>query len=199
MKIFYISAFLTLLISNVFLLFKYRKSEEQRRFNTVKADNFIQLYHDKLLLQVQNSGAINFSTDSVIYDLTGSQTLGSVIDAKKLIFRFTELNCPLCIEQEIPTLKEIAKKIGDNNIIILASYDRPNALRILIDKYKLNFQAFNIPSGSLVNNEIESVNMPYYFMLGKSMIGKNIFIPEKTLPELTRDYLNLISESYTKK
>ncbi len=51
-----------------------------------------------------------------------------------------------------------------------------------------NVQNLNIPA--------EKYNYPYYFILDKSLEIYNIFMPDKSMPEITISYLKSITKTY---
>ncbi len=131
----------------------------------------------------------SFSLDSIITSTPG----------EKLVFRFTENNCIDCIKAELLHLEKIAPVIGKDNIILLASYTGTNDLKLFRKAYNPPFSIYNTPLESLAGNQLEDANLPYYFVLNKDLSPHLLFIPEKTLAELTEQYYKMMTDYVTHK
>lgn len=118
-------------------------------------------------------------------------------NGKKLFFRFTPNNCGDCVTAEIASLKKLAGSIGEENIVLLGSYPNSKELEVLKERYKVEFPAYNISITELQENKIEQLNVPYLFTLDSTLMPKNIFIPEKTVPVFSLNYYNIIRENFT--
>nr|WP_319398804.1 hypothetical protein [uncultured Carboxylicivirga sp.] len=46
---------------------------------------------------------------------------------------------------------------------------------------------------------MEKINIPYMFILDSTLVVKQFFVPEKSMPELTDTYLNIIKARYFSK
>ncbi|MCF8360972.1 MAG: hypothetical protein K9H26_19645 [Prolixibacteraceae bacterium] len=104
-----------------------------------------------------------------------------------LIFRYNEFTCSDCIYKEMGNLKELAKKIGTQNIIILASYKNQRDLYVTKRVNEINLPVYNIPHNSL-DNIIDSYNIPYMFIIDKDLGPHNLFIPNRYFISSTEEY-----------
>lgn len=112
---------------------------------------------------------------------------------KKLVFRYSELNCHQCVDSAFKSLKSLVKEIGEEKVIILASYSRFRSLALFkrlnqlkMDVYNINEEALGIP--------LERSGIPFMFLLDKEYKTKFVFVPEKTMPQLTENYFHLMKE-----
>lgn len=112
-----------------------------------------------------------------------------------LVFRYNELACSDCVYKEMGNLKELAKEIGDKNIIILASYKNQRDLYVTKRVNGINLQVYNIEQNSLDNN-IDNYNIPYMFILDKDLKPHNLFIPNKYSISSTDNYFRDISKYF---
>lgn len=48
--------------------------------------------------------------------------LNDELTSKKLVFRYSELHCDVCVDEQVKSLKKYKEKIGNDNILILADY-----------------------------------------------------------------------------
>ncbi|MCX6326527.1 MAG: redoxin domain-containing protein [Bacteroidia bacterium] len=115
------------------------------------------------------------------------------MNSPKLIFKYSALNCNVCIDEQISLLKKASKDIGSENIIIITDYDTPRELSQFIRMNQINFRVLN-----LQNMEFTLIDksLPYYFILDESFSLKLLFIPIKGDTSLTQQYFNKISERY---
>jgi len=112
-----------------------------------------------------------------------------------LVYRFTQLNCNTCVEMEMPKLKKLAKKTGKDKIILLVSFSSTKELKIISNKYKIDFQMYNIDLDAINYLPIEELNVPYCYIRKEKNIH-SVFIPNKALPELSFAYYDRVAESF---
>ncbi|MCD8042919.1 MAG: hypothetical protein LUH10_07620 [Tannerellaceae bacterium] len=108
-----------------------------------------------------------------------------------LIFRIIESNCDLCYNHEMDIIKEYyGDTFMEDNIMIFGSFTYDRNLNMLLKRRKLNIVSENIPY--MEENPLDELNFPYYFILNPDMKISNIYIPDKTFPDLTIEYLESI-------
>jgi hypothetical protein len=139
--------------------------------------------------------SFNIDSNTVLLDESDNIVfLKQLVDKKpKLIFKYSTLNCNVCVDEQISLLKEASKKIGSENIIILANYNSPKELSQFARMNQINFKVFN-----LRNVEFTAIDkgLPYYFILDESISLKLLFIPIKGDTFLTQKYFDKISGRY---
>jgi hypothetical protein len=122
------------------------------------------------------------SKDSIIY----------FKDIKKntLIVKYSELNCKVCIDSMISVIKEFEKK--NINVIYIADYR--------IKRYLYLFKRINKISNEIYRTDfkssIDTLNVPYVYVIENDLIQKSIYIPKKENMMEFRDYLNEITKKY---
>ena len=113
----------------------------------------------------------------------------------KLVFRYSEMNCNVCVDSQLVVLKQLCELIGENKIIIITTY--VNALNMA--KFK-RINQIKPPIYNLIGEglglQIDSLNMPFYFTLTKDGIITNVFIPEKEYPKSTQLYIKTIERYF---
>nr|WP_294870379.1 hypothetical protein [uncultured Pedobacter sp.] len=185
---------LFLLITNGFLI--RRIFIDKKNDVEVKGTLLEKAYRERLLYQVEYCNSFKLPTFILAKDINNKiLRFDSSLNYKgKLFFRVSERNCDLCVSKEFIHLKLLEEKIGSDRIIIMASYSGPNDLRILKNRYNINFKIINIPFGALDNKYTEDQDFPYFFTINDKNVANNIFVPDKSLPQLTKDYLNFFSK-----
>lgn len=139
-----------------------------------------------------NSEALNITFPNKIL-LTDSNnrtlTLREVMTQEKIVYRFSETNCMLCVEKYAPFLNYFARQFGKDRVVILGSFTNPAHLWLILKKYQLkDIDTYNLPSHYLQNEKIEQLNEPYVFVLNPSLDARSIFIPQKEIPQLATYY-----------
>ncbi|GHV27867.1 hypothetical protein FACS1894176_10120 [Bacteroidia bacterium] len=132
-------------------------------------------------------------TDSLRQKIKFSQLFTKDRD-KILVLKFSELNCIECVMYAIVKLRKIAETIGVDNIVFIGSYQDNRNLHI--QKKHLGLQGMNVYNIPQLNLPIEESVVPYYFLLDKTLKVSNVFVPEKSTPELTNIYLDLVIDRY---
>lgn len=111
----------------------------------------------------------------------------------KVIFRFSESHCIDCILAELNQLKELAGVIGRENVLLLTSWSGSNDLLLFKKNYNVDLPLYNIPADQLAANKIEHLNFPYLFVMDSDFSPVMVFIPEKELPGLSKNYYRLVT------
>ena len=115
------------------------------------------------------------------------------LNTKKIVFRYSELQCNVCVEKQIESLKKYKDKIGIDNILILADYSNYRNLILFKRMNSLDIPVYNL--SKKLSLELEKKDLPYFFILDNSLIAKDYFIPIKEIKNYTDNYLNIM---YTK-
>jgi hypothetical protein len=130
-----------------------------------------------------------------IYDENEERiTLIQLIQKKpKLIFKYSDLNCNVCIDEQINLLKKASEIIGSENIIILANYDSPRDLIQFRRMNQIDFKVLNLRD---IEFTAVDKSLPYYFILDESLSLKLLYIPIKGDISLTQQYFEKINKRY---
>jgi hypothetical protein len=195
-----------LIIFNILLLLILIKSKnEKANFDISLQDchNSVQNIKDRMnnimldlsLIYEFDSEQIDYNT--IIYDEDENQlSLNQLIqDSPILVFKYSQLHCDVCIDEQISLLKGAEELINENKIILLTNYSSKNDLARFKRVNQLNFKVFNLKNSELT--EIDK-SFPYYFILDKSFSLKKFFIPIKGDTLLTKDYYKSIKKLFNK-
>lgn len=124
------------------------------------------------------------------YPLTGENgekcRLDSVLRNPKLIFRFSESNCELCIKSEVDLMNKLNIS---NRVIGLASYSNIRMLKLAQKKYNIQFPVYFLPSSNGVLPESkDNLGRPYLFLMGTDFHAKYVFFPSMQHPIVSEKY-----------
>lgn len=112
-----------------------------------------------------------------------------LVNRDLLIYRFSYLNCDICIENELNNISKIVKDNPSFPIIILAKFKRISDFHIFIKANKSRIKCpIYMYEGDFNITYDKSMYHPYYFSLDTTLVGKNIFIPEKGLNKFTHKF-----------
>lgn len=122
-------------------------------------------------------------------------TFAELLSCDKLIFRFSELNCNICIETELAILNSIVDSLEFKHVMIITSSKSTN--------YIVQFKRVNnlkMPIYCLRDSEISDIpdiGTPYYFVLSNTNYRiMSPFIPDKEKINATKQYLNNVIGKY---
>ena len=202
-RFFYVVTILFLVSINIITVIETKKTrnnfrktidklkESKERFENLS--NIIKI-RDSLSLVTED---IHINLNTVVKTLNNEDIyFNQILDKKpKLFFIFSDISCPPCVELEIDRLKEIAKIIGSENIILLASYRNVRHLKFLKQKKNLSVKMYCINDECLSLPKVMK-NIPLLFILDSNENTKLIFIPEKTIPELSLQYYEIVRKRY---
>lgn len=164
----------------------------KKRSDIQKSLSFMRDYY--LELSIENNGK---PLDKFIEINDGKKNISTfegIVNSKKLVFRYTELHCDVCVDKQIEAIKKISKKIGKKNIIILTEYENLKNLIIFKRLNSLSIPIFNLQNK--FNLPIEELDSPYYFVVDKDFVIKDLFIPIKEIENYTNKYLNIIYKKH---
>lgn len=160
------------------------------KYNSLIENDHIRFINNNLFLNKEKH---------VLKNETDSISLSTLINkfGKILVFRYSELNCMMCVDQE---LVELRKMIHENKmkIIIITTYGEMHDLFLFKRTNQLvDVDIYNIME-PFTNISIEKNNIPYYFVLDSDFILKDLFIPNKLFAKHSINYLHHIIESNQK-
>lgn len=184
---------ITLLINSL----RYKKillQYKQEIASVVEANDIIeQILINRELNTIRNIG-LQINIKQKITDEKGNKiSITELLNkSPKIIFRYSELNCQLCIEEEIKILLKYINDIGFDNILFFSTYNSTRDLFLFKRINQLqNFKIYNLKEEKL-NIPIDSLNIPYVFLVDSSGNVVMLHIPEKTKPEFSEQFYNVV-------
>lgn len=131
-----------------------------------------------------------FLADPLVYsgtDTASSLRLSEYIGEDTcLVFRFSGQMCDECINFVIKNLKEVFHDYTSPKIILLGT-----EINSRIKEEFYGKQVVSISKADL-GIPIEEYQVPYLFIADREMKAKFVFIPDRSYPEFTDDYLHVI-------
>ncbi|WP_221659773.1 hypothetical protein [Bacteroides salyersiae] len=189
--IFVLSIFFVFLISISLMFFYKELSLSQKLSECQKYRGNIEFYrmiYQDIFLTLDIQGRL-LRKDMRICDETGNKlVLKDLVDGKKLVMRYSELNCNVCVDSLLACLKERFDTIGWDKLLILATYHNKSNYYIFkrINKLKNVYQIDSIGCS------LEEYNIPFLFLLDEDYSVKYPFIPHKEIMRETESYLDFI-------
>lgn len=141
-------------------------------------------------IQILYSG-LRLDSSILLTDESGFQVpLYEVGDRKMLFFKYTEFSCDPCIEQELELLESIIDNNIDYKVIVISSYkDIGYLYRFKRINNLQHLPFYNIHNQSIID-ELDKINIPYYFTINESLSIRSLYIPSKTLEQPNERYIN---------
>jgi hypothetical protein len=202
-EIFFRLLILLLLMNFVLAYVIFMKNTERKLLN-LKITEFqtkdkyhklkIEYYHG-VINWLQAASKIDISPSFILQNEIGDsiQISNLVNGATKLVFRYSELNCNVCIDSQMDFVKGFIEKNGYDSFIMISDYN--------YHKNLLQFKTFNNIQNEIYNvatldSSLDRLNIPYYFILDKYFRPRMFFFPEKNLPADTKEYFRKIDEYF---
>lgn len=155
-----------------------KEAIEERRFNEQKLNG--------MLINILDS----------VYDVYGkAHVLKEIIGKRKVVLRFSELNCQTCINEQVRLLVSYSDSIHANNVILLTTFQNIEYMKRFRKITKLKMDIYNL-SPSL-NRELIDIGIPYFIILDNASSRiNNAFVTSRNDEEQTYIYLNHIKKAY---
>ena len=164
----------------------------------LRMDGFYKYLRFKDKEMILNNGTA-ISSDLLLFDENSrpvplSDLVASNRGAPKMIIRLSAFACDICLDEEVKVLSDFAHQIGKENIIIFASNYNIRSLKVRKNNLSINLPFYRLEETGI---RFETTNSSLFiFLIDTDFIVKDFFIPEKTLPELSRDYYSTIVSKY---
>lgn len=149
-------------------------------------DFTLSVLKEDMKICLQNEGLVLDPNIPINENGDVEHALSDIVKDKTLIIRLSQFNCQVCIE----TIKPMLEKINVKNVVFLVTYTNKRFLKELkkgIDQE--NWRFFKVNS---LNIPIESLNVPYFFVLDEKLSLNYVFIPHKEMLEMIEKYLEIV-------
>ncbi|ACU06324.1 hypothetical protein Phep_4133 [Pedobacter heparinus DSM 2366] len=181
----------------IYLHFQVLRSENQTRTNRLEALNQIFTHNfqnfNRLVLRYANT---KVPSNAILVDSNGKESefrdlFGS---GKRIVFYFSERNCDVCVKSELRKLKNmIARDIMiERSLLVISKYNLERSLKAFKISNKFDFEIYNVRDDGLLND----VGSPFYFIIDKEYLYKEMLFPFKDLPNITEMYINEMKKKY---
>ena len=134
-------------------------------------------------------------SDSSIVDLNGSEiSIRKLIERPVIVFRFSEHDCRECVSFGFMKFSAFAENTACRALVMVRYNDIHPFQRWGRTIEYSNVGLYFAPS----NIAPDELSVPYFFMLYEDGTIGDVFIPDKSNPKYTNEYLELILEKYYK-
>ena len=190
-----------------FILYEFKKNQNHFKQNYLvikkerndlekKLNDLEQNYNNKFFNEKQNEN-FPFNKNLKLITINRDTVLANNVLKNKLVLRYNESNCRLCVDSEIDILIKNASLFTDE-VCVVATYNKFRG--IIVDKRKFvnnglnNIKIYWVSSN--LNIPLEKQNIPYYFYLNSNLTLNNVFIPMKEYPKLSQTYLKFALKNF---
>jgi len=161
----YLLAIILLLVFfNIGLLSKNKKSKEFNESIIWETNTRQDILFNTIFFQMESENKVIDGSIELRSESGDILKLSDLVSQKpKLILRYSELQCDMCIDHSLVYLKRIADSIGRKNILILASYNSMRDLAIFKRINSIDLPVFQIAEKGL-DIPIENYDTPYLLL-----------------------------------
>ena len=179
-----------LIILNLFIL-ALKNFEKKQIFRIISKNNGEKkLIKDVLLLNI-----LSFRTklnNQFVYSIANNDSvLFSDLskDKNKLILYYAGTSCDICVDSAITAIK--VNNVHPDNVLVITNITNWNQLYIEQKKYEV-YKIFSLQKE--LGLSFDELNYPFYFILDSNFFVNCMFIPDKSLPSLTNEYIKYVKE-----
>ncbi len=124
-----------------------------------------------------------------LYDLVGEEKL--------VVLRFSNRYCQICVDQELNLLQKVSKEVGSDKIMLLGDFGSFAEFRsfVRVKETGLDTRSFLMEEG-FRSVQLETLGIPYVFLLDKNGLAEMVFVPSKDIPSLSQVYYSQVFERY---
>jgi hypothetical protein len=163
-------------LSSYYNLMKFREME-------VALNNDTKLDH-RLIIIDENNNALNLA--HFIKELGGGMTL---------IIRYSALACDVCLTEKIKLINNYyMPKVKKSNVVIFVSGYNARNVKALKQSISLDIPVYRVENIGVSFEE--KYNNLFVFTIDNELTVRNFFLPEKTTPELSKNYYKMICDKY---
>lgn len=182
-KAIYIFLFCVTISFTVLCCIQYVKQKDLRLINEelrkeVTKNNFLHALIEGESYGTKSVGKILPNDIKLISQTGDTVMLKDIICDTNLIFNFSGSQCKLCAEEQIKMMK--------------------NELKVFKQTYNLESPVYTLTNP--IGLPVDSIGRPYFFSIEKTdnkMYVKNVFVPLKELPALSKNFLGSFNDRYT--
>lgn len=175
--------------------FAYGLLDDMKRY--AQRIHVLETVSQNRIYEVSRNG-IPYPPDLYVTDVQGNRKMiKDIVNGNRLVLRYSELNCGVCVEEQIKALNQYANSIGVDNILLLTTYQSEIYMRRFKKANKIKFPIYQLSSQG--DSIFKDLGLPYFFTLtpNDNRIS-NMYIPLEDNPEHTNKYLDKIRNDYFK-
>ena len=136
---------------------------------------------------------------SLMSDLSENQetfSLSELIgDSPKLVFRYSEIHCDVCVDSTLNRIKVFAEEIGKKNILLIASYANPRDMYTFKRLNQIDMPLYNLGQQSL-GMAAERADTPYLFMINPDRKVERVYLFYKEIAGHIAGYFRILRDNY---
>ena len=145
----------------------------QKDFNRMSSEMFEENYNLKFRIKgyqekfEQNIFSENMILKSFVLQDTNDQKLviDSLVLNTKLLYRFSEVSCRACVENDLEIIKQLGGIIGYDNILIISNFSSTTKSQAMLMSMETKSPYYNYRGKLGVPMEKDSIEEPAFFFL----------------------------------
>lgn len=188
----YLIIIIILILSNSVVIYNYYKRPiEISKINKASTNSSEDLLNANFGSLITQNEGISIEKNIQLIDINNRSVSLEKTEAglnNKIIFRFSSLDCSLCINRVLGVLNKFPEHVKKHKFMIMYDGDEFRDFNIKFKSLNTVIPAFLISSKQL-GIPIEGKGLPFFFSLNNSNETDNIYVPDQEKPEYTKNYL----------
>jgi hypothetical protein len=180
------------------LIFNYAETAQDLNYRIEDLERKYSLFKNKYELErFPKETKIDGSIELV--DIYGDTiTISSIIEeGQTLVFRYSYLGCNDCVVDILGKLKDMQAHFTIGLPIVLITYSEKFRDLLLENRtHDITFPIYHLPRNDLIDNKIDQLNSPYFFILDGELCCHDFFIPDIELNDHSDSYLSYVRKKY---
>lgn len=116
---------------------------------------------------------------------------------EKLFYSFSSMDCSRCIDFELSLISLYQEEIGIENFSIIFEGMNSRTVRAYKREYNIRCECLILKQDEL-GLPIDSLGLPFYFIVNNKSDIVDVFIPSKDLPGYDENYLRYVVRRFKK-
>jgi hypothetical protein len=171
---------------------EYQNNRQNLTDSIAKLDRYINVVFENLLRNYENNGAMLDLQKEYINNDYNRVKLSDYVKTGIMVFRFSDSDCMDCVYSALPLVDSLENRLGKGKIIILSTFNTKEGMVAFAEANNIHVPVL-LDQGNLHELALEENNKtPYFFLLNKEGYMRNLFLPDKFYPDLTRRYFKMM-------
>lgn len=118
-----------------------------------------------------------------------------ISEEERIIFSFSDISCSTCLDNEVQLINQLIDDIGEEKLIFLADYVRPQDIYVFKRLNQIEVPVYNRLDNELGLSE-ELRGKIYVFVTDNTYKVRRFFIPHTKYPELSEAYYSSLKNIF---
>ena len=193
-----------LVLLNVYSLFERNKVQQVKEKLNIEHQNLAGSF-EIFQNNIQERTLLELQTEQQVLDITLPISnpsleeripLEEVLNEKKLVFKYSEVTCQVCVDQVFAKIDTLINAVDQDRLLLMANYENPRDLYTFKRVNNIDQIIFNLGEEKL-GLAAEQSSGPLFFVAYPNGKISHLFLPDKSMPRLTDEYIKFMRTNFS--